>query len=283
MDTVYLNGTYKHKQDATISIMDRGFLFGDSIYEVIPAHLGKLVGGPEHFDRMQKSLAAIFIDCPFKDYAELEKICQTLIEKNQLQNCDCAIYFQISRGSEMQRMHRIPTDITPTIVAFCIPAKSYNKKTLQQGFKAITHDDTRRHNNYIKSTTLLTNVLLYEKAREQDCIEAILLRNGNVQECTSSNLFIVKDGKLFTPTLSDYILAGVTRSLIIKFAKDHQIPVAETIVTDSALREADEIWVTGSTKEICPIIQLDNKPVGNGHVGPMWQRFYVLYQQFKEA
>lgn len=283
MDTVYLNGKYKHKQDATISIMDRGFLFGDSIYEVIPAHMNKLVGGPEHFARMQKSLAAIFIQCPFKNYAALEQICHTLIEKNQLQNCDCAIYFQISRGSEAQRMHRIPTDITPTVVAFCTPAKSYDEKILQQGFKAITHDDTRRHNNYIKSTTLLTNVLLYEKAREQGCIEAILLRDGHVQECTSSNLFLVKDDKLFTPILSDYILAGVTRSLIIKLAQDHHIPITETTLTDQDLRAADEIWVTGSSKEICPIIQLDNNPVGDGHVGLMWQRFHTFYQQFKEA
>lgn len=283
MDIVYLNGEYKPKQSATISIMDRGFLFGDSIYEVIPVYQGNLTGGHEHFERMQKSLAAIFIDCPFKNYAEFKNTCITLLNKNNLNNSDCAIYFQISRGNEMQRKHRIPKNITPTVVGFCKPAERYDETTLNKGFCAITHQDTRRDNNHIKSTALLTNVLIFEEARNQDCIEAILLRSGNVLECTSSNLFIVKDSTLITPTLSDYILAGVTRSLILRFAQEQNIPTQETIVSEIMLRDADEIWVTGSTKEICPIVQLDNKPVGDGNVGPMWQRFHKLYQQFKES
>lgn len=282
MNTVYLNGTFIPKQNATISIMDRGFLFGDSIYEVIPVHHGKLIGGPQHFERMQHSLQALVLECPFANYAEFFDICQKLLVENNLVGNNCALYFQISRGAEEFRLHRVPRDIKPTVVAFCMEFKPKSLAELTQGFKAITHHDLRRDTNYIKSTSLLTNVMLYEKGREHGALETILLRNGIVFECTSSNLFIVKDNIIKTPPLSAIILAGVTRSLILEFAAEQGITALETEISEAELHNADEIWVTGSTKEICPIVQLDDHPVGNGRVGPMWQRINTLYQQFKE-
>lgn len=283
MDIVYLNGEFIPKQNATISIMDRGFLFGDSIYEVIPVHNGKLIGGQQHFTRLQHSLDALLMDCPFADYAAFTTICQQLLTKNKLTSNNCALYFQISRGAEEFRTHRIPQGLTPTVVAFCMDAKPKSTAELERGFKAITHYDLRRDTNHIKSTSLITNVMLFEKGREQGALETILLRDGNVLECTSSNLFIVKDDIIKTPPLSDIILAGVTRSLILEFAAAQGITAVETEISEDELNNADEIWVTGSVKEICPIVQLNDHAVGSGTVGPMWRRMNALYQQFKEV
>lgn len=281
METVYLNGSFIPKQEATISIMDRGFLFGDSIYEVIPVHAKKLIGGHQHYERMLQSLHALMITSPFADYDAFKTVCHELIKRNNEHTC--SLYIQITRGAEAQRQHRIPQGLQQTVVAFCMPFKPKSQAELQKGFKAITHNDTRREPNFIKSNTLITNVMLYEKGREQGALETILIRNGNVLECTSSNLFIVKDGIIKTPPLTTTILAGVTRSLILEFAKQAGITAVETDISETELLTADEIWVTGSTKEICPIIQLNDQLVGNGKVGPMWTHMNALYQQFKET
>lgn len=282
MDIVYLNGEYRPKAQATISVMDRGFLFGDSIYEVIPLHNGKLIGCKAHFERMQRSLAALKLPCPFPDYDAFKTICMTLIDKNNAPDTG-SLYFQVSRGAEEHRQHRIPADTPPTVVGFISPTHHKTQATLETGFKAVTHTDLRRDDNYIKSTALMSNVSLYDKAVEKGAVETILLRNGYVMECTASNLFIVKNNILMTPPLSDFILAGVTRSIVLELARQHQVQTLEIDISHALLRSADEIWVTGSVKEICPIVQLDDQPVGTGQVGPYWRRFYQYYQDYKES
>ena len=282
MNTVYLNGTYLAKQDATISIMDRGFLFGDGIYEVIPVHHGHFIGCKAHFERLQRSLAALQLTCPFTDLDAFKSVCCELLSRND-QTDDCAIYIQITRGAEEHRQHRMPHNIAPTVVAFLTPAQSKSTDQLQSGFKAITRVDLRRDDNYIKSTALMSNVALYEAAVKQGAIEAILLRNGYAIECTSSNLFIVKNGILMTPPLSDFILAGVTRAIVLELAQQNGLQTLEIDISESLLRSADEIWITGSVKEICPIVQLDDQAVNNGHVGPLWQQMHSLYQPYKES
>ncbi len=283
MDIVYLNGQFIDKKDATISIMDRGFLFGDSIYEVVPAFHGKLMGGLLHFKRLQNSLKNIFIDCPFTDYKQFQSIACELLKKNKLDTKNCGLYFQITRGASHERRHHIPKNCQPTVVAFCMKVHPYSKHELENGFKAITHHDERHDRNFIKSTTLLTNIMLYEKALQNGAIEAILLRDGNVLECTQSNLFIVKNGIIKTPALCDTILAGVTRSLILQFAEEHAIKTQQTHISEQELSDADEIWITGSLKEICPIVTLNDKPVGDGKVGPMWHKINDFYQHLKET
>lgn len=283
MQLVYLNGQYIEHDKATISVMDRGFLFGDSIYELVPSHHGKLIGGMEHFIRLLNSLKETKIPAPFKNYHEFEKLCQTLLEKNDLAGSRCAIYFQISRGSMSARDHSIPEDPTPTVVAFCMNPGQKPTSKLEQGFKAITSEDTRRSTNHIKSNALQDNIMLYDKAREQGAIEAILLRNGQVLECTSSNVFIVKDNVIKTPALSNLILPGVTRAKVLQLALANNLNAIETNISEDELNSADEIWVTASNKEICPIVQLNNLPVGNGKVGSMWHQIHNLYQQHKEA
>ena len=263
--------------------MDRGFLFGDSIYEIIPNHCGKLIGAEEHYTRMQQSLNAVLIDCPFKTLAALTDVCYQLIERNQQQQTDCGIYFQISRGAEEYRFHRIPDNITPTIAAFCINIYTHPYDELIKGFKAITREDLRRDTNFIKSNALIANVMLYNEAKENNAIETVLLRNNMVLECTSSNLFIVKDTVLMTPPLSDHILAGVTRSLVLRFAHEIGIQALETDISEHDLQNADEIWVTGSLKEICPIVQLNDLQINHGKVGSLWYQMHEYYQAYKES
>lgn len=280
MGIVYLNGQYLPQENAKVSIMDRGFLFGDAIYEVVPAYNGLLLGFDEHMQRMRNSLSAIYMQ-PVYDDATWHDICQQLLQRNNKLNGNHGIYIQITRGEADHRSHAIPKDLKPNIVAFCIAAKNLPKEEAAKGFSAITLDDTRRKENYVKATNLLPNILLYEQARRAGAIEAILTRDEKVLECTSSNIFLVKNGEIYTPPLGDPILSGVTRGIILKLAAENNIKTHEINISKAMLLDADEIWVTGSSKEICPITSLDNHIVGNGQVGPVWHKIRELYDTKK--
>lgn len=281
MDIVYHNGEFVHKDEARVSIFDRGFLFGDGIYEVVPVFAGKMFGLEQHIVRLRANLEAIRIKVAHSN-DDLVKIFTQLLENNQIKNESLNIYLQITRGQQNTRTHAIPEQITPTIVAFCTPSISRPREELAQGFKAITRDDSRRRDCFIKATSLLPNILLYDDAKREGALEAILIRDGKVLEGTSSNVFIVHDNKIMTPCADQSILSGVTRSLILQLANANNIPHVETIIPAELLFNADEIWVTGSSKEICPITQLNDKRVGNGKAGPMWHRIMDIYQNHKD-
>lgn len=280
-NVVYLNGQFVEKANANISILDRGFLFGDGVYEVVPAFDGKMLGADEHLQRLQNSLDAIHLTPPLS-IDEWKKVLSDLIHKNQQTQGKCAMYLQVTRGADVTRSHAIPHNIKPTVVAFCIPAKTTTRAELEKGYAAVTLQDTRRKECYIKAITLLPNILLYEQAKKAGAFEAILVRNGEVTECTGSNVFMVKYGKLITPPLSKQILGGVTRDLILQLANDNGIPTREKTVTEAMLDDADEIWITASNKEICPIVTLNGHPVANGHVGPVWKKVIELYEAHKK-
>jgi D-alanine transaminase len=280
MSIVYLNGNYIPQEKATISIMDRGFLFGDGVYEVIPVFDGHFFGFDEHMIRLEKSLNAVQIKNPHTSQ-EWKTIFETLLEKNQKVNGNYSCYCQITRGADTIRSHTFPDDLKPTVVAFLTPFKTKTVDQLAQGFSAITSEDTRHSNCFIKAINLLPNILQMQKARSAGAVETILIRDDFVLECTSSNIFIVKNNELITPPLSDNILSGITRQLIIKLARENNIECIETKITPAMLNDADEIWVTGSIKEICPIISLDGKAVGNGQVGPVWKKMINLYEAEK--
>lgn len=278
---IYLNGRYVPQDQAVVSVMDRGFLFGDGIYEVIPVFKGKCFGLDEHLARMNRSLTAIDIKNPHTT-EDWKAILQTLLEQNDFAQGNCSIYCQITRGADDTREHTYPDDLVPTVVAFLKPMKKLSDEEIQKGFAAITTDDTRRRDCHVKSINLLPNVLDLQKAKKAGALEAILIRNGEVLECTSSNIFIVKDGKILTPPLSPYILSGTTRNKIIALAKAHDIPCEETKVMETDLENADEIWVTGCVKEICPIVTLNGKSVGVGKVGPLWHKMIDWYHASKK-
>jgi D-alanine transaminase len=280
MAIIYLNGQYLPQKDAKISVLDRGFLFGDGVYEVVPVYNGHIIGLTQHLDRLKISLELIHMTAPLSK-KQWQNVFDTLLEKNDKLQGTHGIYLQVTRGDETTRSHAIPTNYQPTVVAFMVESKARQGKELSNGFSAITLDDTRRRDCNIKAITLLPNILLYEEARRANASEAILIRNGEALEGTSSNLFIVKDQTILTPPLNSYILGGVTRELIIHLANANNLPLNEKTITEQMLHDADEIWLTGSSKEILPITTLNEKPVGTGKAGPVWQRMFEHYETYK--
>ncbi len=274
-DSVYLNGSYLPLSEAKISVLDRGFLFGDGVYEVIPAYFGKLFLLTEHLARLNYSLKKTLLPSLHSDQ-EWRDILTPLLTEDQEQY----IYLQLTRGVANKRDHAFPKTIQPTVFAMCSPITHI--ADLETGVKAITLDDTRWELCNVKATTLLANILLRQEAVEQNCVEAILIKDGYVTEGAASNVFAVIDGVLMTPPNNHEILPGITRELIIKLAKNHQIQVVEQTIPLSALLTASEIWLTSSTREILPLVELNQKPVADGLPGPVWKTMYALFQEYKK-
>lgn len=273
--TVYLNGDYLPLSEAKISVLDRGFLFGDGIYEVIPAYSGRLFRLQEHLLRLENSLNSIRLDNPHtrEQWAE---ILQPLLTGEQ----DQYIYLQITRGVAAKRDHAFPEHTVPTVFAMCSPIVPLTG--LDRGVRAITLDDNRWGQCNIKAITLLPNILHRQRAIDQGCAEAILVKKGHVTEGAASNLFAVLDNVLVTPPKGSDILPGITRDLILEIAQVHHIAHREDLIPLEALRSAREIWLTSSTREIIPVVELDSEPVANGKPGPVWHHMQELFQDFKK-
>ncbi|MEP0201840.1 MAG: D-amino acid aminotransferase [Halioglobus sp.] len=282
MNTVYLNGSYMPMSEAKISPMDRGFLFGDGIYEVVPSYEGKLVGFGPHLERMQEGLDAIEIQLTV-DHDEWRNIAMQLIERNG--GGDLGIYFHVSRGADSKRNHAYPENITPTVYAFAfeIPAAPVPDKALAAQYKVSTTEDLRWKRCNIKSTALLGNVMHYQHGHARGNNETILYNNeGDVTEAAACNVCIVKNGVVATPELDYQKLPGITRLMLLDILrKNGSIPVEERKVSRAELLAADEVWITSSSKEIAPVIEIDGQPVGNGQVGDVWLAAQTLYTQHK--
>ncbi|MCK9398077.1 MAG: D-amino acid aminotransferase [Methylobacter sp.] len=274
--TVYLNGRYLPLHDAKISVLDRGFLFGDGIYEVIPAYSGLLFHFEEHMERLENSLSSIRLTNPHSRAQWLE-ILEPLLDKN----LDQYIYLQITRGAADKRDHAFPENIAPTVFAMC--SNIAPVAGLESGVKAISVDDSRWELCNVKATTLLANILLRQQAVEKGCAEAILVKDGYVTEGAASNIFAVIDGILITPPQGSEILPGITRNVILDIARQNNIPYSEDIISLDALQTASEIWLTSSTREIVPVVQLDNEPIANGKPGPIWKAMNQLFQAYKQS
>lgn len=278
---VYLNGNFIPLNEARISVMDRGFLFGDGVYEVIPMFGGKFLRPLEHLRRLKNSIAAIRLNLTLQEDKFLD-IFEQLLKRNPDQGENRAIYLQITRGVVENRDHVFPENVEPTIFIQCTTITPLSEEILGIGAKAITVPDIRWAQCYIKAITLLPNVLLAQQAKEAGAKEAIMIRDGMAKEGVSSNLFIVKKDTLITPPADHSILRGVTHDLILEIAKKHSIPFSEQVIPEETLREADEIWMTGSLKEILPIIQVDDYPIGTGKTGPMWREVFKYYQEYRK-
>jgi D-alanine transaminase len=274
---VYLNGEYLPVEQAHVSVLDRGFIFGDGVYEVIPAYGGYPLRLKHHLQRLQNSLDAIRLENP-RSESEWGEIIHALIEKNQGE--DQYIYLQVTRGVA-KRDHRFPDGTTPTVFVMSSPLLPVDAQLLQSGVSAITLDDIRWRYCSIKTTALLGNVLLRQQAVEQDAAEAILIRDGEVTEGAASNLFIVLNGVIITPPKSDLLLPGITRDLVVELAEHHGLACEERSISEAELKQAEEVWVTSSTKEILPVTTLDGKAVGDGKPGQTWQQMIKLYQDNK--
>lgn len=273
---VYLNGEYLPLSEAKVSVLDRGFLFGDGVYEVIPSYSGDLFRLQDHLDRLQDSLSNIRLELPYSIDQWLE-ILSPLLDKTK----DQYIYLQITRGVTAKRDHAFPEDPVPTVFAMCSDIKPF--AGVKTGVKALTMEDSRWEMCNVKATTLLANVLLRQQAVEQGCAEAILHRNGYVTEGAASNLFAVIDGIIITPEKTAEILPGITRKVILEIAKNNDLQCSEEIISLEALQTASEIWITSSTREIIPVVELDSKPVGEGVPGPVFHKMNQLFQDYKQS
>lgn len=275
---IYLNGEFVDQSRACVSVFDRGLLFGDGVYEVVPAYGGRLFRPQQHLARLDRSLAAIRMANPMEHAAWIE-VLQHLTE--QLGHADQALYLQVTRGAYPVRSHAIPRQVEPTVFAFTYALPDPDPQIASAGVTAITLDDIRWRRCDIKAVTLLANVLAHSQARDEQADEAILVRDGRAIEGTASNLFIVNQGLLITPPNSDYLLPGVTRDLVLELAREHGLPYAEAEIGVAELAGADEVWLTSSTREIMPVTRLNGQPVGDGVPGPAWQQMTALFAACK--
>lgn len=275
---VYLNGEYLPLSEARVPVLDRGFIFGDGVYEVIPAYSQQLFRIDEHLQRLQNSLGAVRIDNPYSEQ-EWKRVLRKLLEQNPAE--DSSIYLQVTRGVA-KRDHAFPANVSPTVFAMASPLITTDEKAFNQGVAAITLEDTRWQNCNIKAITLLPNILLRQAAIDEGAAEAILVRDGEVTEGAASNVFIVSDGVIKTPPKGARLLPGITRDLIVELACIQQLPIEEVNFSKAELLAADEIWISSSTKEIMPVVTLNDQPVGNGQPGPMARKMFAIFQEYKQ-
>lgn len=272
-------------EEACVPVTDRGFLFGDGVYEVIPAYGGRLFRLPHHLQRLQNSLDGIRLANPL-DASGWEHILNELLVKNRAAagpDNDQAVYLQVTRGSAPRRDHCFPATVTPTVYAASNPIALPDPAIEKSGVVAITLQDTRWQRCDIKAITLLPNVLLRQQVVDQGAAEAILVRNGRVLEGSSSNIFVVRNGTLITPPKSEYLLPGITRDLVLELADKHGIPCAESDIDETMLMQVEEVWITSSTREIVPVTKLDGRVVGDGRPGPLWKTMTRHYRDYKQT
>lgn len=270
---VYLNGQFMPLSEAKVPVLDRGFLFGDGVYEVIPVYGGRPLRLTEHLRRLDASLAGIRMLPPLTD-AEWRDVFERLISGP----ADQQIYLQVTRGVAAKRDHAFPHEAKPTVFAMCTPIAPIPR----DGIKAVTTQDIRWDRCNIKAITLLANVLLRQEAVDSGAGEAILIRDDRVLEGAASNIFIVQGGGVITPPKGNEILPGITRDLVLELARDLGIPAEERHFTPAELRAADEIWMTSSTREILAVIELDGCAISGGRPGPLWKTLQAAYQAYKE-
>ncbi len=282
MSTAYLQGEYLPLEAARISPMDRGFLFGDGIYEVIPSYGGRMVGFGPHMDRMRDGLEAIDIKLDWSD-DQWREMCEKLMVDNG--NGDLGIYLHVSRGADTRRFHAYPEDVEPTVFGFTfdIPPAPVADRATATTYSVTTAQDLRWKRCNIKSTALLGNVMHFNQGYQGGNNETILYNEaGEITEASACNVFIVKDGQVATPDTDHQILPGITRLLLLEILQaDGSIPAEERIVTLDELRHADEIWITSSTKEVAPVVMMDGAPVGDGEPGEIWERAQTLFSEYK--
>lgn len=275
MALVYLNGEFMPLEEARISPLDRGFTFGDGVYEVIPVYNHRIFRLREHLQRLDNSLRLIYMHNPMAVH-EWEEILERIVREND--GDDQSIYLQVTRGVS-PRDHAFDDELRPTVF---IMSKPLLQPDNTAGANAIVREDIRWHLCHIKAITLLPSVLLRHEACQAGAKEAILVSSGEVTEGAASNVFVCSQGRIMTPPKSERLLPGITRDLIIELLQEAGLPCEETMFDEATLRQADEVWITSSTQEIVPIIRLDDRPVGQGIPGPIWHEAIRIYQQFKD-
>ena len=276
MTIIYLNGEFLPLTHARVSVLDRGFMFADGVYEIIPVFSGSPFRLAEHLQRLQDSLDGISLQLDY-DRERWQLLIDRLLRANGTR-ADSSIYIQVTRGVA-ERNHCYQSDFTPTVFMYC---KLLQHTDVSGGVRAVLHEDIRWQYCHIKAVALLPNVMMKQYARDQDgSIEAILHRDGYVTEGAASNVFIVAGTTISTPPKSNHLLPGITRDLVVELIGASRYECEEAPVSKEQLLQADEIWLTSSSLGIAPVVSLDGRPVSNGKPGPVWRGLDKIYQTFK--
>jgi D-alanine transaminase len=275
---VFLNGKFLALEDAQVSVLDRGFIFGDGVYELVPVYSRVPFRLEEHLGRLERSLAAVGIRNPYPR-AQWGEFILALVQGQPFD--DQGVYFQVTRGVA-KRDHAFPKDAQPTVFMMSNPLVSPPRELVEGGAAAVSAQDNRWLRCDIKSISLIGNVLLRELSAQAGAAETILFRDGRLTEASASNVFIVRGGVIQSPPKSNLILPGITYDVVVELAQAAGLPLEFGDLTEAQVRGADEIWVSSSSKEVLAIVALDGAPVGDGRPGPVYRRMYQLYQEFKQ-
>lgn len=266
---VFLNGEFVPYESARVPVEDRGLQFADGVYEVVRYYDGRPFRMPQHLARLVRSAAGI--ELPLPPVEEIRQAMDTLVEKQALQ--DAAVYLQITRGPA-PRAHGLVPDPKPTVIAIARPARSVRPRP---SLRAVTISDDRWARCYIKTTALLPNALARERARRLGADDGIFVRDGFIMEATASNVFVVQGGRLLTPPLTNYILAGITRGAVLDLAQAEGITVSEEPISAHLIYEADEVFITGTNSELGPVVAIDGRTIGDGQPGPIFNRVLAAF------
>jgi D-alanine transaminase len=277
--TVYLNGRFLPMEEARIPVLDRGFIFGDGVYEVIPVYSGHPFRMEQHLRRLQKSLDAIKLGNPMTA-AQWGRLVKRMIALNE--GRDQAVYLQVTRGVA-RRDHAFPADATPTVFMMSNPMSVPARDLVTRGCACVSATDNRWLRCDIKSTSLLGNVLMRQRAAEAGCLETIMFRDGFLSEASSSNVLVVHGKTVAAPPNNHLVLPGTTNDVVIELVRKARIPLQLREIPEDEVRSADEIWLTSATKEVLAVTRLDGKAVGTGKPGPVFRRVYKLYQDYKRT
>ncbi|MCC7484173.1 MAG: D-amino acid aminotransferase [Burkholderiales bacterium] len=276
-EIVYLDGKFLPAAEARVSVLDRGFIFGDGVYEVIPVYSRRAFRVAEHFRRLQKSLDAVRIANPMTA-AEWIGLVDEIVARNAGE--DQSVYLQVTRGVA-KRDHAFPRDAIPTVLVMSGPLVTPPAEKIERGVPAVTATDYRWLRCDVKSVSLLANCLLRQHAVDAGADEVVLLREGYLTEGSSSNIFAVKGGTLLAPPKNHLVLPGITYDVVIELAQAKRVPLEVREVHESEVRAADELWLTSSTKEVLAITTLDGRPVASGRPGPVFKAMHRAFQDFK--
>jgi D-alanine transaminase len=276
--TVFLNGRLLPVEQATVSVLDRGFIFGDGVYELVPVYSRVPFRLEEHLARLERSLGETRIRNPYARTQWRAHI-YALIDAQPFE--DQAIYFQVTRGAA-KRDHAFPANVEPTVFMMSNPLVNPQSAQVEKGASAVSAQDYRWLRCDIKSISLIGNCLLRQLSAETGAAETILFRDGKLTEASASNVFIVKRGLIVSPPKSNLILPGITYDVVVELARANGLPLEFKDIPDGEVRAADELWVTSSSKEVLAIVELDGKRIGDGRPGPVFRRMFQLYQEFKQ-
>ncbi len=275
---VFLNGTFMPIEEAKVPVLDRGFIFGDGVYELVPVYSRVPFRLDEHLARLERSLELVRIRNPYSR-AEWRDILLEVIRKQPFE--DQGVYFQVTRGVA-RRDHAFPKDAVPTVFVMSNPLVTPPKELVERGAAAVSAVDDRWLHCDIKSISLIGNCLLRQVSADAGAVETILFRDGRLTEASASNVFVVKGGVILSPPKSNLILPGITYDVIHELAQAAALPFEYRDVSRQEVFSADELWVTSSSKEVLAVVTLDGKPVGDGRPGPVFRKMHALYQDFKQ-